>query len=128
MSDESDDRVTLTIPWTDYASTNLNARIEELRRRDQHVAMDPVVEGVQFLRGVGSRAGFMLSAFYTLIGSTTPPKAPREPPWKPTQAAGLEFSALQTVTLICRSIFDDSRKGLTGKRFVAGSSRARLRV
>jgi hypothetical protein len=110
--------LTLKIQWTDFASKNLNARIAELKRRDQRVEMDAVIEGIQFLRGVDSRASHVLPAFYTLVGSSISPKAGSDvQTWKRTQAASLNFSALQTISLICRSIFDDSRKGMTGKRF-----------
>jgi hypothetical protein len=110
--------LTLRIQWTDFASKNLNARIAELRRRDQRVEMDAIVESIQFLRGVGSRASHVLPAFYTLVDSSISSKAGSDAnAWKRTQAASLNFSALQTITLICRSIFDDSRNGLTGKRF-----------
>jgi hypothetical protein len=119
------DRPTLSIKWTDYASKNLNARIEELKRRDRPFTLDPVVEGIQFLRGVGSRATLMLPALYTLVGSSYLPKVPGElPVWKSTQAASLNFFALQTISLVCRSIFDESRKkNLTGKLFAKASDK-----
>jgi hypothetical protein len=65
----------------------------------------------------------MLPAFYTLVGSSYLPKVPSEQPaWKSTQAASLNFSALQTISLVCRSIFDESRKkNLTGKLFANAS-------
>ena len=91
-------RPALSIQGTTYASKNLNARIEELERRDRPVTADPVVEGIQFLRAVGSRATIMLPAFYTLLGSSYPPHVRSEQPaWKSTQAASLNFSALQTI-------------------------------
>jgi hypothetical protein len=123
MSNENNrESVTLTVRWTDFASKNLDARIAELKRRDQPIKMEPVVEGIQFLRGVGSRASLVLPMFYTLAGATTKVRDPAEqPPWKPTQAASFEFSALQTISLICRAVFDDSRKGLTGKRLANAS-------
>jgi hypothetical protein len=131
MSDEKnvEKPLTLTIRWTDFSSQNLNARIAELKRRDQPINMNGLVEGVQFLRGVGARAGLALPMFYNLIGAGTPLQEPSKyPPWKFTQAASLEFSALQTISLICRAIFDDSRKGLTGKRFANVSDATLLAI
>lgn len=41
------------------------------------------------------------------------------PPWKATQAATLEQLALQSISLTCRAVFDESTKrALTAKRFV----------
>jgi hypothetical protein len=110
-------QVTLTIRATDFASKNLNARIAELKRRDKPFNLDAVVEGVQFLRGVGSRASEVLPTFYILVGSSTAKAGSEVARWKPTQSATLNRSALRSISLICRSIFDDSRKGMTGKRF-----------
>ncbi|MGA7539768.1 MAG: hypothetical protein WBW93_13485 [Steroidobacteraceae bacterium] len=82
-----------------------------------------MAEGIQFLRGAGSRATFMLPAFYMLAGSSYLPTVPGEQPlWRSTQVASLHFSALQTISLVCRSIFDESRKkSLTGKLFAKAS-------
>lgn len=127
MSDEQTPGAafTLTLKWTDYASKNLNARIAELKRRDQRIQSDAMVDGIQFLRGVGSRASQVLPAFYLLTGSGTPPKPATEvPPWKPTQAAMLDHLALQSISLSCRAIFDETTKRrLTGKRFAHSSDR-----
>jgi len=121
------DPVTLRIRWTDHASQNVNARIAELRRRDQRVAMDRVVEGIQFLRSVATLASYLLPTFYTFVGSST--EVPSgEPLWRATQAACLNFSSLQTISLICRSAFDEgSTRGLSAKRF-ATSSEATLQA
>lgn len=114
-----DGPVALIIKWTDFASKNLNARIAELRRREHRGKSDPVTEGIQFLRGVSSRGSVALPHLYMLIGSSTRPKAGGAAlPWSGTLSASLNFSALQTLSLICRSVFDESRKeSLTGRRF-----------
>jgi hypothetical protein len=38
------------------------------------------------------------------------------PHWQSVLAAALEQSSLQTISLACRSIFDDKRSGMTGKK------------
>lgn len=112
-------RATLTIKWTDYASKNLNARIRELRRRDQWIPMDDRVSGIQFLRGVSSRASQILPAFYLFLGSSIKrDPGPDTPPWKPMEDAVFNTLALQNITLTCRAIFDESTKReLSAKRF-----------
>jgi hypothetical protein len=60
--------VNLTIRAADYASANLNARIVEFLKRDAYIELDPWVKSIQFLRGVSSRASFVLPALYSHIG------------------------------------------------------------
>jgi hypothetical protein len=119
VSDEQTprERVTLILRWTDYASKNLNARIAELKRRDQPIKTDAITEHIQFLRGVGSRASQLLPALHMLARASTKPKPGSEmPPWKGTQVATLNLLALRSVSLACRSILDEGpKRRLTGK-------------
>jgi hypothetical protein len=39
------------------------------------------------------------------------------PYWQRVHAPNLENSSMQTISLACRAIFDDSNDGMTGKRF-----------
>jgi hypothetical protein len=107
----------LNIGWTDHASKNLNARIAELKKRDQYLDMDARLEAIQFLRGVGSRASQLLPSLYMQLGASTTAAAPGNPYATAVQAASLEFSSLQSISLACRAVFDDGRSRMTGKRF-----------
>jgi hypothetical protein len=107
---------TLHITATDYASHNLNTRIKSFRKMDQHIELDARVESIQFLRGAASRASQVLPALYMQLGARMP-VTPGAPHWQAVQAASTEFSSLLAISLSCRSIFDDSRKRMTGKRF-----------
>jgi hypothetical protein len=114
---ESEKPTALKLSWTDYASADLNVRIRELRKIDQHVELDGRVEAIQFLRGVSSRASFVLPAFYAHMGSQMLLRAPNLPYSQRVLAAHTEHSSLLTLSLACRSVFDETRKRLTGKRF-----------
>ena len=110
------DTANLTISWTDYTSVNLNARIESIKA-DRHIILDRHVEAIQFLRGVSSRASLILPALYNQLGARSAAQNGTNPYWRTVQATSLEFSSLQTISFICRSVFDDSKKGITGKKF-----------
>lgn len=86
----------LTFTWADYASTNLNLRIQKLKANSRRVPLDRRVESIQFLRGIASRAGQLLPALYNALGarSTIRTKIAR---WQAVQAANIEFSSLQTI-------------------------------
>ena len=112
---------TLTLRWTDYSSENLNVRIANLRKADQYLPLDNVTNLIQFLRGVGGRATFMLPAYYALSGARVFKEKKDIPYWMRVRALNAENSCLQTISLSCRSVFDDSRKGLTGKFFALAS-------
>lgn len=118
MSEKPDsEKVTLTIRATDYASENLNARIAEFRKRDAHMELDPLTKAVQFLRGVAGRATFVLPALYAQWGAQLSLVDRSLPYWQRVQAANADYSSLQTISLACRAIFDDSNDGMTGKNF-----------
>jgi hypothetical protein len=118
MTDESNTaKLQVTIHATDYASANLNARIAEFRKRDSHITLDPLTKSIQFLRGVAGRATFVLPALYDLWGAQRCLADRSQPYWKLVRAANAEYSSVQTISLACRAIFDDSNDGMTGKTF-----------
>lgn len=122
MSDDIESsKATLNIQWTDYASKNLQSRIAQFKKINQYIELEPRTKAIQFLRGVSSRASFVLPALYAQIGSRMPFERPDTPYWQRVQAANIEFSSLQTISLACRAIFDDGRKGMTGKAFAQTS-------
>lgn len=118
MSDYSElGKIMLTLHWTDHASERLNARIAELRECDLYVELDSNIKAIQFLRGVASRASFVLPAFYTQLAATMVLHSAQVPFWQRVHATSAQFSSLLTISLACRAIFDDGRDGLTGKFF-----------
>lgn len=121
MSEEHKQEITLCLKWTDYAPKKLSARIEEFKRRNGYVALDDRVAAIQFLRGTASRASFVLPALYLALGARSMPENPDRTHWQAVQAAALEQSSLQTIALACRSIFDDSKNRLSGKRIARQS-------
>jgi hypothetical protein len=118
MNDDPDTpRTQITIRATDYASANLNARIAEFRKRDAHIELDPSTKSIQFLRGVAGRATFVLPALYAQWGAQISLADRSQLYWQRVQAANADYSSLQTISLACRAIFDDSNDGMTGKNF-----------
>lgn len=108
--------IAFRLTWTDYAPKKLSARIEQFKQRNEHLELDDRVAAIQFLRGAASRASFVLPALYVALGARSLPEDPRRPDLKVLQAEALEQSSLHTIALACRSIFDDSRNRLSGKR------------
>jgi hypothetical protein len=117
VTSEEQPGVALQIKWTDYASKNLNARIAELKKRDQYLDMDARLETIQFLRGVGARASQLLPCLYMQLGASTTAAAPSQSYATRVQASCLDVSSLQSITLGCRAMFDEGRNKMTGKRF-----------
>jgi hypothetical protein len=111
------EKLKLKICATDYASENLNARIAEFKKHDAHIELDPLVKSVQFLRAVAGRATFVLPALYAQWGAQVCLADKTLPYWQRVQAANADYSSLQTISLACRAIFDDSNDGMTGKNF-----------
>jgi hypothetical protein len=107
----------IKISITDYASANLDARISKLQVNAPPVALDQYTESILFLRAVGSRASQSLPAFYLLLGASLYFPESAVPYSTAVQAHSLRFSSASTISLCCRKIFDDSRSGMTGKRF-----------
>jgi hypothetical protein len=115
--EDPEKKVTLTIRWTDYAAANLAARVAKFRKLDQFVEIDGRTGAIQFLRGVSSRASFMLPSLYAQIGSRVPLVGPDIPHWKRVQAANIEYSSMLALSLCCRAVFDERSKRMTAKRF-----------
>jgi hypothetical protein len=115
--EERDSR--LLLRGTDYSSNNLNTRILQLRKKHQYIKLDDPTKAVQFLRGVASRASFVLPAFYEHVGSIAYRERRDIPYWQKVRAASAAVSSLQSISLACRSIFDESKgeKEMTGKTF-----------
>jgi len=55
-----------------------------------------------------------LPALYLALGARSLPKDPGRTHWQAVQAAAQEQSALHTIALACRAIFDGDKMGLTG--------------
>ena len=114
--EDTEQKVALRVTWTDYAPRKLSSRIEEFKRRTRHIELDSRVEAIQFLRGTAARASQVLPALYLALGARSIPEDPNRLHWQSVQAAVIEQSALQTIALACRSIFDDNRGEMTGKK------------
>jgi hypothetical protein len=112
--DEKHEMVRLRFTWTDHASKNLSKRIEEFRRGSGDFEFDDVTAAIHFLRGTAARAGFALPALYQALGAGSLPDDPDRPHWQAVQAVALEQSALHTIALACRAIFDGGTRGLRG--------------
>lgn len=117
IENEETSHTILNIRWTDHSSKNLDSRIRQLRKLDRSVELEASTRAIQFLRGVASRSTFMLPAFYAQLGSSAYNERADIPYWQKVHASSIKLSSLQTISLGCRSIFDDSRKGMTGKVF-----------
>lgn len=125
MTDEDSARPkVLRFTATDYAGGNLSRRVEQLRKRDKHVKLDALVAAVRFLRGASSRATFVLPALYLGLGAGALGSAKGKAHSQIVLAAHLKESSLHSIALTCRSIFDDSRSGLSGKTVAALSDEA----
>jgi hypothetical protein len=122
--EDPEKKATLVIRWTDYAAANLAARVAKFRKLDQFVEIDGRTGAIQFLRGVSSRASFMLPSLYAQIGSRVPLVGPDIPHWKRVQAANIEYSSMLALSLCCRAVFDERSKRMTAKRFADQSDTA----
>lgn len=109
----------LAIRGTDHSSNNLQARILQFQTNDQYIKLDATTKAIQFLRGVASRASFVLPAFYEHVGSVAYRERRDIPYWQQVHAASAAISSLQSISLACRSIFDANKgeKEITGKTF-----------
>ncbi len=91
------------------------------RRGRPESAPDPVSEAVLFLRGVRSRVTLALPAFYLYLGARSSFEQSCVVEGYPGKVLKhvLDFSSINTVSLCCRKVFDDSVKAplLTGGRF-----------
>jgi hypothetical protein len=112
---------------TDYASANLNTRIKRFKEMNRYVEIEDMVLCVQFLRGAAGRASFILPALYMQLGSRLD-LSPGAQPSDIVNKASVEYLSLVNISLICRSVFDDSRKGMSGKRIACISDATLAKV
>lgn len=75
---------------------------------------------IQFLRGVLSRASYCIPAFNFLVAAKS--SSDNKDYSLLVTKKYLEFSALNTITISCRKVFDVSKKNLTGAKFVSNLS------
>jgi hypothetical protein len=127
--DEKQEMVTLRFTWTDHAPKKLAARIEDLKRSEEYERssgkLDDVTAAIHSLRGTAARASFVLPALYLALGAGSLPKDPARTHWQAVQAAVLEPSALHTIALTCRGVFNDSKTDdLSGRRIARLSDEA----
>jgi hypothetical protein len=120
-AEDTSSPVAVKITWSDYSHKNLAVRVEELKARDAPLALSQDIRIIQFLRGVASRAGFVLPAFYTFAGASAIAQEPSIPYSRRVQASAAEQSALATIALACRAIFDASSGQLSAKYLVKAS-------
>ncbi len=107
-ADDTSRPVAVKFTWSDYSQKNLAARVEELKARDAPRPLSQEIRIIQFLRGVASRAGFVLPAFYMFAGASAIAQEPSIPYPRRVQASAAEQSGLATIALACRAIFDAS--------------------
>jgi hypothetical protein len=110
-----------TVFFGEEEKFGLPEQARRMRPRSAPMELDPVVKAVQFLRGASSRAGMCLPAYYLYLGSIGDDQQPRSavPAYSDeVLRAYLEFSSINTISVICRKVFDhDPKGGLTGGYF-----------
>ena len=91
-------------------------RAKRLKPSGPPLRLDPATSAVQFLRGVGSRATMSLPAFYLFLGSNVQEADACSIPAYPGAVLThwMRFSAINTITLSCRKVFDHAAGGMTG--------------
>ncbi len=124
MSVDPMEKGSINITSTDYASANLTTRIKRFKEMNRYSALEDMVLCVQFLRGAAGRASFILPALYMQLGSRLD-LSPGAQHSEIVNRVSVEYLSLVNISLICRSVFDDSRKGMSGKR-IANISDATL--
>lgn len=86
--------------------------------------MDGHLRSVQFLRGAASRASFCLPAFYNFLAASNPDEyTTKDDELSRLSRAYSKFSDLNTITLVCRKIFEHSKLPLSGMNFAKTSDR-----
>lgn len=110
----------IVFTFKDDAKDELFVRSERMVRTGSPFKLAGTSRSVQFLRGVFSRASLCIPAFYYFLGSASAHDAEKESDDYPFKVAQIysEFSALNTLTLSCRQLFDNASKpDLTGANF-----------
>ncbi|CAM2165166.1 HEPN AbiU2-like domain-containing protein [Burkholderia latens] len=99
--------------------TEVANRAKRRMRRAPPTDVDDVSKSIHFLRGVGSRASFVLTSFYFLLATEIDGKKPCTVPGYPGKVlqSYLQFESLNNLALACRKVFDHGAKGLTGAQF-----------
>jgi hypothetical protein len=113
-------KVKLSFQVNRSAETELARRAEQMTPRGPPSHLDPLSRSIHFLRGVHSRSGFALSAFYMFLASDIEGKRVCTVPSYPGTVfqSFLHYSAFNTMSLACRKAFDHGTKGaLTGAAF-----------
>jgi hypothetical protein len=109
--------VTFHLTWTDHAHENLSKRIEEFKRNNGDPGYDDTAAAIHSLRGIAARASHVLPQLYLALGAYSLPEDPAREHWRSVQAVALEQSALQTIAITCRAVFEESKKQpLSGRR------------
>lgn len=109
---------------TDTKEANASAdRARRLKATGPPLRMHAKTAIIQFLRGVNSRAQMSLPAFYLFIGSNIEgPDSCSVPEYPGTVLTHwMRFSAINTITLCCRMVFDNATGSMTGSVFAKSS-------
>jgi hypothetical protein len=112
------------------AERELATRVEKLKSNGPPVTLDPETRSIHFLRGACSRATLLLPEFYLFIGSRVKDDNCCSIAGFPGVAFkhATEFSSINTVSLVCRKLFDQKVKGLTGANFAKSSDETLKKV
>lgn len=101
----------------DSARDNLSNRAARMTTTGPPAEISPLGRSIQFLRGVHSRASMTLPAFYLFVGATSREDEASDEQKTLVIKHYTEFSALNTITMSCRKVFDNSNTALTGAKF-----------
>ncbi len=115
------EKIVLKIDRT--AERELTERAKRMTRPGPPFDVSPLERGVQFLRGVSSRATMALPAFYLFHAAVinTNGACTIEGYAGVVFERYVKFSSLATVALACRKAFDHDANRLTGARFAKTS-------
>lgn len=114
----------------DGESKALAARAQRSQPSGAPLSPDPTTSAVQFLRGVSSRATFVLPAFYLFLGANSQHSDVCSVSGYPGLVLkhAMRFSSINTITLCCRKAFDHAANGLTGAAFAKSSDETLCKV
>lgn len=130
MADKADDKGDQPSARIGFAfSLDRSAQRDLAERASRMIPSGPPLDwgsvgrSVQFLRGVGSRSTFALSSFYLFLGADINAANQCTVPAYPGKIlqSYLHFSALNTIGLACRKVFDHGNDPLTGATFAKHS-------
>lgn len=96
----------------------LSDRARRLTPSARPSAADGMTSAVQFLRGVMSKATLTLPAFYLFLATSENEPANSVPAFAgKVLTHWIRYSSRDSLSLACRSVFDDAKTGLTGGKF-----------